>query len=438
MTRFEQEPTLFSAMSNTWPLLLGFALIMLGAGLQGTLLGLRAAMEGFATFSTGLMMSAYYVGFLVGSIATSRLVARVGHVRVFAALASLASMIILLHSVAVDVRAWGILRLLSGMCFAGIYIVAESWLNDRASNQTRGRVFSIYMVINFAGLAFGQFLLNLADPMLPTLFMLVSILVSIAAVPLVLSSRQGPSFSRPISMSPVLVYERSPMALMGVIASGLSSGAIFGMAAVYATDAGLTVAQTASFVAMPILGAMLLQWPLGHLSDHVDRRGVILLASIIALLAAAAAIWAPAGSLLFYFAMALLGGTTLPVYGLAASHLNDQLALEEMVGASSTLILLSGAGAAAGPVLVSALMGTVGAIGFLYFFVLVSALLLLFAAIRMRQHATLEGLTKRPWIAARPAISPMAVSMATEAQVDASTAAETEAGQQAGGANGPV
>lgn len=421
------EASLADALRNTWPLLLGFALIMLGGGLQGTLLGLRAAIEEFPTLATGLMMSAYYLGFLLGSLATSRLVARVGHIRVFAALTSLASMTILVHSVAVDVYAWAALRLLSGICFAGIYIVAESWLNDRASNQTRGRIFAIYMMINFAGLAAGQFLLNLADPALPGLFMLVSVLVSLAAVPLVLSSRQGPSFSRPAALALPVIYARSPMAVIGVVAAGLSSGAIFGMAAVFAATTGLSVAQTASFVAMPIVGAMLLQWPLGVLSDRIDRRRVISLAAGLALLAALATLWASAGSPLFYLAMLLLGGTTLPVHGIAASHLNDQLALDEMVAASSTLILLSGVGAAAGPLLVSVLMGTLGSVGFLWFFLAVSVMLLGFSVWRLYLSASPDDDSKRPWMATRPAVSPAAAEMAAEAQVEAVEAAEAEA-----------
>ncbi|TVQ47487.1 MAG: MFS transporter [Gammaproteobacteria bacterium] len=420
------EASLGAALRSTWPLLLGLALIMLGAGLQGTLLGLRATLEGFPTIATGLMMSAYYLGFLVGSLTTSRLVAKVGHIRVFAALASLASMTILVHSVAVDVYAWVVLRVLSGICFAGIYIVAESWLNDRASNQTRGRIFAVYMMINFGGLAAGQFLLNLADPQLPALFMLVSVLVSLAAVPLVLSSRQGPSFARASALPLPAIYQRSPMAVVGVIAAGLASGAIFGMTAVYAATAGLSVAQTASLVAMPILGAMLLQWPLGLLSDRIDRRRVVSLAAGLALLAALATLWVAVGSPLFYLAMLLLGGATLPVHGIAASHLNDQLALDQMVAASSTLILLSGAGAAAGPLLVALLMGTLGGAGFLWFFLLVSLLLLVFSVWRIFLHVGPDEDSKRPWVATRPAVSPVAVEMAAEAQVEAAEAAESD------------
>ncbi|MCC5862142.1 MAG: MFS transporter [Gammaproteobacteria bacterium] len=420
------EASLGAALRSTWPLLLGLALIMLGAGLQGTLLGLRATLEGFPTIATGLMMSAYYLGFLVGSLTTSRLVAKVGHIRVFAALASLASMTILVHSVAVDVYAWVVLRVLSGICFAGIYIVAESWLNDRASNQTRGRIFAVYMMINFGGLAAGQFLLNLADPQLPALFMLVSVLVSLAAVPLVLSSRQGPSFARASALPLPAIYQRSPMAVVGVIAAGLASGAIFGMTAVYAATAGLSVAQTASLVAMPILGAMLLQWPLGLLSDRIDRRRVVSLAAGLALLAALATLWVTVGSPLFYLAMLLLGGATLPVHGIAASHLNDQLALDQMVAASSTLILLSGAGAAAGPLLVALLMGTLGGVGFLWFFLLVSLLLLVFSVWRIFLHVGPDEDSKRPWVATRPAVSPVAVEMAAEAQVEAAEAAESD------------
>lgn len=410
---------LTTAIAATWPLLLGFALIMLGGGLQGTLLGLRATIEDFPAVATGLIMSAYYVGFLLGSLLTVRLVARVGHIRVFAALTSMASMLILVHAVAVDAVAWGLLRFLSGICFAGIYIVAESWLNDRATNQTRGQVFAVYMMINFAGLGFGQFLLNLADPLDPTLFMLVSILVSLAAVPLVLSSRQGPAFSRPSKLRLGAVYSTSPMAVGGALSSGLASGAVFGMGAVYAISIGLSVAQTALFVAMPIFGAMLLQWPLGWLSDRIDRRLVIVLAACLSLLAAALTLSVAAAiPWLFFPLMMLLGGTSLPVYGLAASHLNDQLEPDDMVAASSTLILLSGVGAALGPVLAGALMGGIGASGFLWFFVGVNVTLLAYTVLRLRLHRHLEDLHKRRWVVLRPVASPVAAGAATESRVD--------------------
>jgi MFS family permease len=405
-----------AALANTWPLLLGFSLIMLGGGLQGTLLGLRAAMEGFPTLATGLLMSAYYLGFLAGSAVTGRLVARVGHIRVFAALTSLASMVILVHAVAVDAGAWALLRLLSGFCFAGIYIVAESWLNDRASNQTRGRIFALYMMINFAGLGAGQFLLNIADPRLPALFMLVSILVSLAAVPLVLSSRQGPAFARPATLRIGVIWQRSPMAVIGVVAAGLASGAIFGMAAVYAAGAGLSVAQTANFVAMPIFGALLLQWPLGVLSDHVDRRRVIALAGLLALVAALATLALPAGQPGFYAAVLVLGGTTLPVYGLAASHLNDQLAPDEMVGASSNLVLLSGAAAAAGPMAVAVLTGLLGPPGFLWFFVVVSLALTACSGWRVARREAPPAKDKGRWRMTRPAGSPVAPGVVAEVQ----------------------
>jgi MFS family permease len=413
-----------AALVNTWPLLLGFSLIMLGGGLQGTLLGLRATMEGFSTLATGLMMSAYYVGFLAGSAAASRLVARVGHIRVFAALTSLASMVILVHAVAIDARAWALLRLLSGFCFAGIYIVAESWLNDRATNQTRGRVFALYMMINFAGLGAGQFLLNVADPRLPTLFMCVSILVSLAAVPLVLSSRQGPAFARPASLGFVLIWQRSPMAVAGVVAAGLASGAVFGMAAVFAAGTGLSVAQTANFVAMPIFGALLLQWPLGVLSDRIDRRRVIALAGLLALAAALATLALPAGQPAFYAAVLVLGGTTLPVYGLAASHLNDQLAPDEMVGASSSLVLLSGGAAAFGPLAVAAMMGLLGPSGFLWFFVLVSLALTGYSGWRVSRHAGPPAQEKGRWRMTRPASSPVAPGVVAGVQASAQDPAQ--------------
>lgn len=411
------------AVASSSALLLGFALIMLGGGLQGTLLGLRAAMEGFATVSVGLIMSAYYGGFLVGSLVTVKLVSQVGHIRVFAALTSVASMTILLHALVVDVWVWAMFRFISGMCFAGIFIVVESWLNDRASNRTRGQLFAVYMMINFAGLAFGQFLLNVADPQQATLFIIVSVLVSLAAVPLVLSSTPAPAFDRATPLGIAETYRRSPMAVIGVTAAGLASGAIFGMAAVFAVGMGLSIAQTATFVAMPIFGAMLLQWPLGWISDRVDRRQVILSASTLGIVATVATLVAPSASVWLFVAMALLGGASMPIHGLAASHLNDQIAPDEMVAASGTLILLGGVGAACGPVLAATLMGLIGSSGFLWFFIGVHAVVLCFAVGRIWHNTILPGLQKRPWVATRPAgESPVAAQVLAEVQGEAGSA----------------
>ena len=220
---------MIAAVSSSWALLLGMAFLMIGNGLQGSLLGVRASIEAFPTTVTGLLMSAFYFGFLAGSILTPRLVIRVGHVRVFGALASLASTAILFHALFVNPATWGVMRLISGLCYAGLYVVAESWLNEKATNETRGQLLSIYMVITFSGMAFGQVLLNVGDPGRAGLFMLVSVLVSLAVIPILLSTTRGPAMEAPAPMGIREVYQASPTGVVSALMNGILQGGVFSM-----------------------------------------------------------------------------------------------------------------------------------------------------------------------------------------------------------------
>src|SRR6202047_200993 len=218
-----------SAITSTWPLLLGMGVLMLGAGLQGTLLGLRATLEGFPALLTGAIMSCYYVGYVLGTVIALPLVRQIGHIRVFAALAAVASMSILVQGSFVNPLVWGAMRLVSGICFAGIYVVAESWLNDRASRANRGRLFAVYMLVLYLGLGAAQFLLIVSNPLTPGPFMLVSVLISLAMVPIVVSAQQLPERSVPRKVSLPDLYRNSPLGVVGVIVSGLISALIFSM-----------------------------------------------------------------------------------------------------------------------------------------------------------------------------------------------------------------
>ena len=203
-------------IATTWPLLLGMGVLMLGAGLQGTLLGVRATLEAFPTPVIGAIMSCYYIGYLLGTFAAPRLVRNVGHIRVFAALAAVASAAILVQGSFVHPIPWAIMRLVSGVCFAGIYVVAESWLNDRASRSNRGTLLALYMLVLYIGLGSAQFLLVLANPRAPTLFMLVSVLISLAMVPIVMSAHQTPQGSVPLKVRYRDLYRNSPLGVVAV------------------------------------------------------------------------------------------------------------------------------------------------------------------------------------------------------------------------------
>ena len=259
---------------------------MLGDGLQATLLAVRADQEGFSATITGLIMSSFFVGFLLGSITTPKFTTRVGHIRVFAALAALASAAILVHTVFVQVPVWIALRFVSGFCFAGLYIVAESWLNDRATNETRGKLLSLYMIVTYLGVGAGQLLLNLADPSEHLLFILTSVLISIAVVPLLLSAGSPPAFRESVNISLRELFRLTPLGLVSMFLEGLVTATFFALGPVYGQRIGLDVKNISYFMTAAVIGTVILQGPLGALSDRYDRRIVLTVVSLLAAIAA--------------------------------------------------------------------------------------------------------------------------------------------------------
>ncbi len=348
---------MFAAIASAWALLLGIALIMLGNGLQSTLLGVRATLEGFGTGTTGLVMTGYFAGFLAGSLIVPRLLANVGHIRVFAAFASVASGAALLHTVFVTPTSWFLIRVVTGFCFSGLYVVAESWINDAATNRTRGQLLSVYMIMVMGGIGTGQLLLNLSDPRSFELFVLVSVLVSFALVPITLSVGRAPSFEAPESIGVRALFRASPLGVSGAFLVGIAHSALFSMGAVYATRIGLAVDRLSLFIAMALFGGLALQWPIGWLSDRFDRRRVIVAAAWIATVAAIAAGIGGADSYaLLIGATALLGGTSMPLYSLCGAHTNDHLTPRQIIAASATLVLVGGLGLTIGPLFAAGLM----------------------------------------------------------------------------------
>jgi MFS family permease len=395
-----------STLIATWTLLFGMALLMLGAGLQGTLVGLRASLEGFPTFIAGFVMAAYYLGYVGGSVVAPRLVSSVGHIRVFSAFTSVASIVILIQSVIVDAVTWTVLRIASGFCFAGIYVVAESWLNDRATNANRGLLLSLYMLICYAGLGGGQLLLNLADPRSTVLFILVSVLISIALVPMALTASAAPEFRVPGRLGLRQLYKVSPLGVFGVAMAGAVSGSLFALGAIYGAGQGMSTRDVSLFMAFAILAATLTQLPVGRFSDRVDRRKVL---AAVCLLGAAAAVAAmlvaefAAG--MFLLAVAVFGGLSLTLYSLSLAHANDHLSAEQMISASSTLILLNGAGAFIGPLLVSLLMQAFGSSAFFASLAVMQGALGVFALYRMTRSAPVAAEQKTPYVGTPPGTS---------------------------------
>lgn len=401
---------MLAALAPTWALFLGLLLMTLAAGLQAVLLGVRAGMEGFSTVVTGLVMSGYFIGFFGGSLLAPKMIKRVGHVRVFAAVASLCSVAALVHALQVDPLSWTAMRLVTGFSFATLYIVAESWINDRATNQTRGQMLAIYMVVLMFGFGVGPFLVNLSDPLGYPLFIFSSILVSLALVPILLSQSPAPLFEQPAKISLAALYRASPLGVVGVVAIGLSNATLMSMAAVYGEEIGLSVAQISYFVAAIAFGGVIVQFPVGRLSDLFDRRLVITAVTF------AAGFCALAGGLITRTALghgahpveagvpmsedlvglvwllviiALTGGFSLSMYSLVVSHTNDHLDPSQMVAASATLYLANGVGLTIGPLVVGVLMESLGPEAFFLFLSAAHCGLGGFALYRMTRRAAL-------------------------------------------------
>jgi MFS family permease len=344
-----------------WSLLFGIAILSMASALQSSLIGIRASLESFDTTATGLIMSAYYLGFIIGSMLVPGWVKNVGHIRVFAAVASLASITILMQSVVVNPWFWMLMRMGTGLCYAGLYIVTESWLNDIATNQTRGRLFSIYTIEIWASQTLGQVLLNLSSPGGYGLFILTSVLISMALVPLLLVRTPSPTINVPEKLNIVGLIKTAPLGVTGVTAAGVTAGALLGLGALYAQSIGMSVGQISLFIGASYVGGMLLQWPIGRLSDRQDRRVTILWVSLVGALAA---FIVPLGNMnnsqiLMMVGMFCVGAFTFPMYSLASSHMNDQLRPEQILSASSGMILLNGIGGMMGPLLAASLMDLV-------------------------------------------------------------------------------
>jgi MFS family permease len=378
-----------SALLSSWSLLLGFGILMLGDGLQGTLLAVRADQEGFSATVTGIVMSAFYTGFLLGSILTPRITARVGHIRVFAAFAALASASILVHAVFIQIPVWLVLRFVSGFCFAGLYIVAESWLNDRATNETRGKLLSLYMIVSYIGVGAGQLLLNLGSPTEFPLFILTSVLISIAVVPLLLSAGSPPAHREAVSIGLLEVIKISPLGMFGMFGVGLVTATFFALGPVYGQRIGLDVKNISYFMVSAVVGTVILQAPIGALSDRFDRRIILTLVTFLTAFSAfAVPLMHSTLDSLFLFT-AIFGGLAFPLYSVCIAHTNDRLDPTQMIAASGALVLIGGLGAIAGPIMTALLMDNFGNNAFFWTMGAVHALLALFALYRMtRRSAT--------------------------------------------------
>ena len=372
---------------SSWALLLGVMLLMVGNGLQGSLLGVRGGIEDFSTFEMSLVMSAYFLGFLGGSRLTPELIRRVGHVRVFAALGSFISAVLILFPSIAHPVAWIVLRVVIGFSFSGVYVTAESWLNNAATNENRGQYLSAYMIVQMTGIILAQGLLLLGDPSGFILFVIPSVLVSISFAPILLSVAPTPAFDTTKPMSLRELFTLSPLGCVGTFLLGGVFAAQFGMAAVYATLAGMNVQELSLFIAMIYVGAVVLQYPIGRISDRMDRRTLIMVVSFIGGTAATLGFFFADHFVLLLGVAFLVGGTSNPLYSLLIAYTNDFLEPDDMAAASGGLLFINGVGAITGPVLTGWIMGGLGAPGYWIFVGVLLLAMAVYAAYRMTQRA---------------------------------------------------
>ncbi len=409
---------MFQVLKNTWALQVGILMLMTGNGMQGTLLGVRGSVEELSAGVMSWVMSGYFIGFVGGSRLAPTMIKRVGHIRVFAALGSLISAAIVLFAAFPDPYVWFVLRLAIGFCFSGVYVVAESWLNDSSTNDTRGKVLSVYIIVQMVGIVTAQGLLNIGDPGGYFLFVISSVLVSISFAPILLSVAPAPVFETATPMSLRKLVSVSPLGAVGSFCLGALFSALWGMGAVYGTEADLNLQQISIFVATIYIGGMVLQYPVGWLSDRVDRRLLILFAAATCSMTALVAGFTSHSFTVLLLVAFVMGGLTNPLYSLIIAYTNDFLEPSDMAAGAGGLIFINGIGAIGGPLLVGWMMTVAGPPGFFLYIAIVAGFLTAFAVFRMisRPASDLDQLAV--FTPVSQAYSPVAVDMAQEHAID--------------------
>jgi MFS family permease len=409
---------MLTVLKSSWALLLGMLLLLLGNGLQTTVLGIRGAIEGYDARTMSFVMSAYFIGFLAGSRRAPRMIRRVGHVRVFAALASLISAAFILYAAAPDPVVWTLMRVLVGFCFAGVYVVAESWLNEAATNETRGQALSLYMLVQILGIIAAQGVVTLSDASGYELFVIMSVLVSVSFAPILLTRVAAPAYQATKRMSLRQLFRISPLGCVGTFLLGGVFAGIFSMSAVFGTEKGLTVNQIALFVAATYTGGLLFQFPIGWLSDRMDRRVLIMgLTAVGALVTYAGMFLADSVAVIMAVGF-VLGAVANPLYSLIIAYTNDFLDHSDMAAASGGLLFIHGLGAITGPLVIGWLMSLFGADAFFGFVGGLLALIAVYAAYRMTRRPAPAVASTSPYAPVLAQASPVALEVALGGGMD--------------------
>jgi len=338
--------------------------LLAGGGMQSVLLPVRGQLEGFSASQIGLIGTGWAAGFTIGCIIVPHLVRRVGHVRTFSALAAILATVVLLNGMIIEAYTWIFLRALAGFCFAGSYMIIESWLNERVSDDSRGAMFSVYMIVSQAAFMCGQYMLVLADPSKEILFMLGAILYSIAVIPTALSKAQSPAPLTQVKVDLKGMFVNSPAAFIGSVIAGILASSFQNFAPVFGVEQGMSSANIANMMVLVMLGALIFQYPLGKLSDMVDRRyvmvGLSLAGTVVGFMISGYDVNGADPQIVFFGLMVLLGGFVYPIYGLVNAHANDHAAPEDFVKISSSLLILYGIGNMVGPLVTGPAMEILG------------------------------------------------------------------------------
>ena len=409
-------------MRSLWPLFLGIFFISLGNGLQGTLSSWRADYEGFSVITTGLVMSGFFVGAFASSLISPNQIKRTGQIRTYAAYASIASTAILIQLLFIEPPVWFVARFLSGFCIVGIMIIVEGWLNSISSNENRGQLFSIHMMVVWAGLAMGQGLFVVDSPAGVNLFLLASILLSISLIPILLTEIKAPEEELQESLGFKALWKASPSGVVTIGISGLASAGFFGVGTIYAIKSGLSISETALFMTLFIGFGALSQWPLGWLSDRIDRRKVILLCcSIVVGICILLALF-DFSKTIFLTLNGLIGASTLPLYSLGVAQTNDRLKPSQMVSASGTIVFVFSVFAALGPFTMSYFLKLFDSFGFLLYLSLVHLVIAVIVFVMMfinedvdeSDQSDFQVMAQRPSLVAMEVIAEEAIESQAE------------------------
>jgi MFS family permease len=388
--------------------------MQMGNTLQGTLLSVRGEIEGFSPAQIGMVGAGFWVGIVIGSLHCGKLIQSVGHIRAFVALGAIASTAPLLHLLVVDPTAWAVARTLTGVCFAGLFVVVESWLNGAATDATRGQILSVYAMTGLLAGIVGQLLLPVTAPTGFRPFCIVAIIIALALVPIAVTRAVAPTHaggSARISLRGL--YRQSPLGVVAASLCGVTTSAFFTLGPIFAQQRGLDTSGLAAFMASGTLGGFLMAWPLGWLSDRLDRRLVIIGAAItaaVALFTMMALVPDDAHRWILYLCVAVFGGTIIPTYSIVMAHVNDAVGKGEFVAASGGLLIMQGAGAAIGPVIAGLAMSA-SQQGLAYTLIVTQILMAVWGVYRMTRRAAPPEMHQGPFLV-EPAI-PVGNALAT-------------------------